>query len=128
MANKRRIAVRCIFTRVAEVIRIDQIWLSVEPVDMRAGVDRLLARVVEVFGTSQPYHAYLFANRRGSRIKVLVCDGFGVWLAVRRLHQGSMHWPAQADGHLPLTPDQAQALIIGLPWQRLGQFDTIDIL
>ena len=54
------------------MIRIDQIWLSVEPVDMRAGVDRLLARVVEVFGTSQPYHAYLFANRRGSRIKVLV--------------------------------------------------------
>ena len=99
------------------MIRIDQIWLSVQPVDMRAGVDRLLARVVEVFGASQPYHAYLFANRRGSRIKVLVCDGFGVWLAVR-----------QADGHLPLTAEQAQALIIGLPWQRLGQFDTIDIL
>ena len=67
---------RGISTRVAEVIRIDQIWLSVEPVDMRAGVDRLLTRVVEVFGTSQPYHAYLFANRRVSRMKVLVCDGF----------------------------------------------------
>ncbi len=39
------------------MIRIDQIWLAVDPVDMRSGMDRLLARVVEVFGASQPYHA-----------------------------------------------------------------------
>ena len=120
--------VRCVSTRVAAVIRIDQIWLSVEPVDMRCGVDRLLARVIEVFGRSQPHHAYVFANRRGSRLKVLVCDGFGVWLAVRRLHQGSMHWPSHADKHMPITPEQAQALVIGLPWQRLAQFDRIDTI
>lgn len=110
------------------MIRIDQIWLSVEPVDMRAGVDRLLARVIEVFGTSQPHHAYVFSNRRGSRLKVLVCDGFGVWLAVRRLHQGSMHWPDLSGRQMALTSEQAQALIIGLPWQRLGQFDKIDMI
>jgi transposase len=28
-------------------------WLAVEPIDMRAGADRLLARVVQVFGASQ---------------------------------------------------------------------------
>ncbi|MBB5217587.1 IS66 family insertion sequence element accessory protein TnpB [Parapusillimonas granuli] len=113
---------------MAALIRIDQIWLAVEPVDMRSGIDRLLARVVEVFGASQPYHAYLFANRRGTRLKVLVCDGFGVWLAVRRLHQGSMHWPRPGDMCMELTAEQAQALVIGLSWQRLGQFDTISIL
>ncbi|WP_148051211.1 IS66 family insertion sequence element accessory protein TnpB [Pseudomonas brassicacearum] len=32
--------------------------------------------------------AYLFANRRATRIKVLVHDGLGIWLAARRLHQG----------------------------------------
>ena len=30
------------------MIRIDAMWLAAEPVDMRAGADRLIARVVEV--------------------------------------------------------------------------------
>ena len=30
------------------MIRIDAMWLATEPVDMRAGADRLLARVVQV--------------------------------------------------------------------------------
>ena len=114
--------------RVATLIRIDQIWLAVDPVDMRSGMDRLLARVVEVFGASQPYHAYVFANRRGTRLKVLVCDGFGIWLAVRRLHQGSVHWPGPGETQIELTAEQARALVIGLPWQRLGEHESIAIL
>ncbi|WP_204734837.1 IS66 family insertion sequence element accessory protein TnpB, partial [Hydrogenophaga laconesensis] len=31
---------------------------------------------------------YLFANRRANRMKVLVHDGIGVWLAARRLNSG----------------------------------------
>lgn len=54
------------------MIRIDAIWLAVEPVDMRAGADRLLARVVQVFGAAQAHHGYLFANARSTRIKLLV--------------------------------------------------------
>ena len=41
-------------------------------------------RVVTVFGAARPHHAYLFANRRANRMKVLVHDGIGVWLAARR--------------------------------------------
>ena len=59
------------------MIRIDALWLAVEPVDMRAGVDRLLARVVQVFGAARAHHGYLFANARSNRIKLLVHDGFG---------------------------------------------------
>jgi hypothetical protein len=44
------------------MIRIDAMWLSVEPLDMRAGADRLLARVFDVFGGAQANHGYLFAN------------------------------------------------------------------
>jgi hypothetical protein len=60
------------------VIRIDAIWLATEPLDMRAGTDTALARVVKVFGVARPHHAYLFANRSGTRMKVLVYDGFGM--------------------------------------------------
>ena len=61
------------------MIRIDQIWLAVQPLDMRAGPDKALARVVQVFGAAHPHHAYLFANRRANRMMVLVHDGIGIW-------------------------------------------------
>ena len=108
------------------MIRIDTMWLATEPVDMRAGADRLLARVVQVFGVAQAHHGYLFANARGTRIKLLVHDGFGVWCATRRLNQGRFCWPAPGTAALPaLTREQFQALVVGLPWQRLQQRQTI---
>ena len=73
---------------LAAVIRIDAAWLATTPLDMRAGTDTALARVVAVFGAAHPHHAYVFANQRANRIKILVHDGVGVWLAARRLHQG----------------------------------------
>ena len=67
------------------MIRVDAVWMAVEPLDMRAGTEAALAKVVAVFGAARPHHAYLFANRRANRMKVLVHDGIGVWLAARRL-------------------------------------------
>ena len=108
------------------MIRIDAMWLAAEPLDMRAGADRLLARVVEVFGAAQAHHGYLFANARGTRIKLLVHDGFGVWCATRRLNQGRFVWPGTAPGAVPaLTQAQFNALVLGLPWQRLAHAQTI---
>ena len=45
------------------MIRIDTIWLTTEPMDMRAGTETALARVIAVFGAAKPHCAYLFANR-----------------------------------------------------------------
>ncbi|MCO7635036.1 IS66 family insertion sequence element accessory protein TnpB [Pseudomonas guariconensis] len=86
---------------------------------MRAGTETALARVVAVFGAAKPHCAYLFANRRANRIKVLVHDCVGVWLAARRLNQGKFHWPGIRHGsQVELDSEQVQALIVGLPWQR----------
>lgn len=63
--------------RDAAVIRIDAVWLAIEPIDMRAGAERLLASVVQVFGAAQAHHGYLFANARSTRIKLLVHTGSG---------------------------------------------------
>lgn len=54
--------------------------------------DTALARVVQVFGAAHPHHAYLIANQRANRMKVLVHDGVGVWLAARRLNTGKFMW------------------------------------
>ncbi|WP_165353258.1 MULTISPECIES: IS66 family insertion sequence element accessory protein TnpB [unclassified Pseudomonas] len=105
------------------------IWLATEPMDMRAGTETALARVVAVFGAAKPHCAYLFANRRATRMKVLVHDGIGVWLAARRLNQGKFHWPGVRQGsEVQLDAEQLQALVLGLPWQRVGSGGAITLL
>ena len=110
------------------LIQIDALWLALEPMDMRAGTERLLARVVQVFGAAQAHHGYLCANARATRIKLLVHDGFGVWCASRRLNSGSFVWPrngVSSSEPLALSKAQFDALILGLPWARLEQIRLI---
>jgi transposase len=110
------------------VIRVDTVWLAVEPLDMRAGTESALARVVTVFGEAHPHHAYLFANRRANRMKVLVHDGIGVWLAARRLNSGKFVWPKDTTATVLLSRAQFDALVLGLPWQRVGEAGIIRVL
>ena len=110
------------------MIRIDALWLATAPLDMRAGPDKALGRVVEVFGAARLHHAYLFANQRGTRMKVLVHDGVGIWLAARRLHAGKFAWPQERSDTLALTREQLDALVLGLPWQRVGAAGVITVV
>jgi transposase len=80
--------------------------------------------------TAHPHHAYLFTNRRANRVKVLVHDGIGIWLAARRLNQGQFVWPhigSEPKQHA-LTHEQLAGLVLGLPWQRIGQDGVIRIV
>lgn len=110
------------------MIRIDALWLSTEPLDMRAGTETALARVVAVFGAARPHHAYLFANRRANRMKVLVHDGIGVWLAARRLNSGKFVWSRDAATTATLSRTQFDALVLGLPWKNVGEAGVITVL
>ena len=48
---------------------------------------------------------WMVENRRATRIKVLVHDGFGVRLAAHRLTQGKFHWPSSRHGaQMEFTP------------------------
>lgn len=109
------------------MIRVDAVWLAVGACDLRMGLDSALARVVAVFGAAQPHSAYLFANRRRNRLKVLVHDGWGLWLAVRRLHQGRFDW-SEDGARVELSRAQFDALVVGLPWQRLGAHGIVGVL
>ena len=58
--------------------------------------------------------------------RLVVHDGFGVWCATRRLNQGRFTWPSASAGALPaLTQAQFDALVVGLPWQRLENMRVI---
>ena len=109
------------------MIKIEALWLCTQPLDMRAGGERLMAHVVQALGSARAHHGYLFANARATRIKLLVHDGFGVWCAARRLNVGRFVWPREVDTVQPLALTQAQfdALVLGLPWQRLHEMSVI---
>jgi transposase len=94
------------------MIRIDAAWLAAAPMDMRAGTDTALAAVVTVFGAAHPHTAYIFANKRANRLKILVHDGFGIWLAARRLHQGKFVWVSNAVPAVGLQHAQLDALLL----------------
>lgn len=84
------------------MIRVEALWLLVVPLDMRAGMDTIPAQVVQVFGEAWPHQAYLFVNRRGIRMKVLIHDGQGIQ---RKLREKEISESAAA----PSDPTASQA-------------------
>jgi transposase len=97
-----------------------QVWLVVESVDMRAGIDGLSLCIQTALGRSPcEGSAYAFANRRRNRLKLLVWDGTGVWLCQRRLHRGHFIWPSAEAAVCTLKPEQWRWLVAGVDWQRL---------
>lgn len=58
-----------------------EIWLMVEPVDMRCGIDGLSLLVKQWLQRSPcSGSAFVFCNRVGNSVKILLWDNTGVWL------------------------------------------------
>jgi transposase len=95
-------------------------YLATAPVDLRCGIDRLLVIVQSLTGTAAPGDAYVFRNRAGTRIRVLLADATGVWLCTRRLHRGSFTWPRPGDAVCAVSRQQFEWLCTGVDWQRLS--------
>lgn len=51
------------------MIRMDEIWFSTQPLDMRAGMDTAMAQIMKAFGSIKPHCTYPFCNKRGHRIE-----------------------------------------------------------
>lgn len=98
------------------MIDVTRYWLYTAPMDMRYGIDTFMQLVIKELGAVQLNEAYLFINRRQNRLKALIHDGQGIWLANRRLHQGEFKLKERSSDGLHLSAQQAQALLQGLPW------------
>ena len=96
-------------------------WLVSAPVDFRCGADRLLVHVREVLGRDPlDGSAWVFRTRAATRMKVLRFDAQGVWLSVRRLHQGRFVWLAAGEALWSINRAQFAWLCAGVDWQRLS--------
>ena len=104
---------------IEQLLNTVQIWLVVEPVDMRLGIDGLSARIqVSQNRSACDGKAYIFTNKRRNRLKMILWDGNGVWLAQRRLHKGSFTWPQDNRSFFTLEDQEWLWLIAGVDWQR----------
>lgn len=53
----------------------------------------------------------------------------GIWLAARRLHQGRFQWPSPGGtAQQRMQREQLDALVLGLPWQRVGEAGVITLI
>jgi transposase len=70
-----------------------RILVAVEPTDFRRGIDGL-ARVCKEVLRHDPFSGgvFVFRNRSGTALKILVYDGQGFWLCQKRLSRGHFSW------------------------------------
>lgn len=92
-----------------------RIWVAVEPVDFRAGIDGLCRICREALGDPFSGAVFVFRNRRATAIKILAYDSQGFWLCQKRLSQGRFrHWPGQAgSAKCELLAHELQVLLMG---------------
>ena len=79
-----------------------RIFLATEPVDFRKGIDGLAA-VCRQRLVDNPLEGavYVFRNRSGTSLKLLLYDGQGYWLCMKRLSKGRFSWwPNSADARV----------------------------
>jgi transposase len=63
-----------------------RIFVALQPVDMRAGLNRLYAHVETRLNQDPPSgHLFVFTNRLRNRVKILYFDGSGLWVCAKRL-------------------------------------------
>jgi transposase len=92
-----------------------RILVATEPVDFRNGIDGLAAVCRRKF-EQDPMSgcAFVFRNRRGTAIKILLYDGQGFWLCQKRFSNGRIaHWPSGDAPGRSLESHQLQVLLAG---------------
>ena len=82
-----------------------RIFLATQPVDFRKGIDTLAAVCRQTLCANPLDGAvYVFRNRSGTALKLLVYDGQGFWLCMKRLSQGRFQWwPSGSDAASALS-------------------------
>jgi transposase len=95
-----------------------EIYLGIEPIDLRWGFDRLCGIVSERIGRRPRSGAvFAFFGRRRHAMKVLYFDGTGLCLFYKRLDKGTFRLPLSADGEtgtVVLSERQLEDLFAGL--------------
>lgn len=68
-------------------------FIGIEPIDFRKGIDAIAALCRQELAQDPMNGAwFVFSNRAKTSIKLLVYDGQGFWLCMKRFSQGKLAW------------------------------------
>lgn len=107
-----------------------KVRVCVEPIDFRNGIDGIAA-ICRQRLKDDPFSGtmFLFRNRRGTSIKILIYDEQGFWLCLKRLSEGRFrHWPRDEESSKKLAAREISVLLfngdpvksaMSLPWKRI---------
>jgi transposase len=90
-----------------------RILLAREPADMRKGFDGL-SHLVQSVLQEDPLsgHLFVFRNRRGDRVKLLLWDSDGYLVIYKRLERGTFRFPAPSEAEATSVTIKATDLIM----------------
>ena len=90
-----------------------RILLARQPADMRKGFDGL-SHLVQSVLREDPLsgHLFVFRNRRGDRVKLLLWDSDGFLIVYKRLEKGTFRFPAPSDADATSVTVNATDLIM----------------
>jgi len=95
-----------------------KVRLVLDAVDMRKSFNGLTGAIRSIHEAEpDPRYVYVFSNKRRNRVKILYYDRSGVWVAAKRLEEGSFSWPATSGKNevvMPLAAEALQLLIDGV--------------
>lgn len=96
-----------------------RIFLATAPTNMHLSFDRLAALARDVIGQDPlSGHLFVFQNRRGDKVKILVWDRSGFCLWYKRLEQGVFHFPRPPGTHVEVEASDLTLLLDGIDLAR----------
>ena len=99
-----------------EITPDTRVFISLSPIDFRAGINRLGAIATELFGKDpMKGGVFLFHNKRKTDMKLITYDRNGFFLGHKRLSKGKLSWWPRTEGEsLGITVDQLNKLLKGI--------------
>jgi transposase len=88
-------------------------FLGISPLDFRKGIDGIVAVCKQKLQADPMGGAwFVFTNRSRTAIKLLVYDGQGYWLCMKRFSQGRLSWwPQDAAASKAISVQHLQVLL-----------------
>jgi transposase len=84
-----------------------EVFVGLEPIDLRWGFERLSGLVADKLGRSARSGAlFVFFGKRRAALKVLFWDGSGLCLFYKRLDRGTFRIPTGPDGATSLLIEE----------------------
>lgn len=103
-----------------------RLHLWVAPIDFRKGLDALVGLCRQHVDSPYDGTVFVFRNKSGIAVKLLVYDGSGFWLCTKRFSRGTLrYWPASCDEHVCATTlmillNQGRPVPMQPSWRKLA--------